>query len=95
MLSQKNSSLYDKISCHLFYDNTHSRSFKYDISLPKICCKWGEPKEGGKNFSGLVGDLFNEYSDIGWANLFFNLERSMFMDYSDAYIVDYGAFMVK
>ena len=32
-------------------------------------------KSDGKNFSGLVGDLFNEYTDIGWANLFFNLEK--------------------
>ena len=63
-------------------------------------CIWGHSnaqgvKSNGKNFSGLVGDLFNEYTDIGWANLFFNLEKAQFMDYSDAYIVDYGAFMVK
>ena len=63
--------------------------------MPKICCKWGEANSGGKNFSGLVGDLFNEYTDIGWANLFINLEMAQFTDYSDAYIVDYGAFMVK
>lgn len=50
---------------------------------------------GGKNFTGLVGDLFNKFSDIGWANLFFNYERSKFIDYSEPYIVDYGAFMVN
>ena len=49
----------------------------------------------GKNFTGLGGDLFNKFSDIGWANLFFNYERSKFIDYSEPYIVDYGAFMVN
>ena len=46
------------------------------------------------NFTGLVGDLFNGYTDIGWANLFFSLSRSQVIDYSDAYTVDYTGFMV-
>ena len=53
------------------------------------------PVEGGRNFTGLVGDLFNEYTDIGWANLYFSMERSQIMDYTDPYIVDHGGFMVK
>ena len=73
-----------------------SFSFKYDISLPKICCMWGGPMDDQKkNFSGLVGDLLNGYSDIGWANLFFNLDQAQVMDYTDAYAVDYLAWMVK
>ena len=67
--------------------------FRYTISQPKLCCKWGNP-ENGKNFTGLVGDLLNKYTDIGWANLFFSLERSQFIDYSDPYRLDYGGFMV-
>ena len=63
--------------------------------MPKICCKWGKQTKDGQNFTGLVGDLFNGFSDIGWANLFFNYERSNFIDYSDPYKSDYGAFMVK
>ena len=51
--------------------------------------------DNGKNFTGLVGDLFNEYTDIGWANLFFSLERSQIIDYTDPYIVEHGGFMVK
>ena len=50
--------------------------------------------DDGKNFTGLVGDLFNGYSDIGWANLFFSLQRSQFIDYTDPYMLDYGGFMV-
>ena len=73
-----------------------SFSFKYDISLPKICCMWGGPMDDQKkNFSGLVGDLLNGYSDIGWANLFFNLDQAKVMDYTDAYAVDYLAWMVR
>ena len=56
---------------------------------------WGDPLDDGKkNFTGLVGDLLNGYSDIGWANLFFNLDQSKIMDYTDAYAVDYLAWMV-
>ena len=51
--------------------------------------------DDGKNFTGLVGDLFNGYSDIGWANLFFSLERSQFIDYTDPYMLDHGGFMVN
>ena len=50
--------------------------------------------ENGKNFTGLVGDLFNKYTDIGWADLFFSLERSQFIDYTNLYMLDYGGFMV-
>ena len=70
-------------------------SFKYDISLPRLCCKWGNPLDGGRNFTGIVGDLLNGHSDIGWANMFFTQERSQIIDYSDPYNYDYGAFMVK
>ena len=68
--------------------------FDFNISDPKLCCKWGNPVENGSNFTGLVGDLFNGYSDIGWANLFFSLQRSQFIDYTDPYMLDYGGFMV-
>ena len=70
-------------------------SFEYKISHPKVCCLWGKAEDGGKNFSGLVGDLFNGYTDIAWAQLFFTLERSQFIDYTDAYMFDYGGFMVR
>ena len=72
-----------------------SCSFKYDISLPRLCCKWGNPLDGGKNFSGIVGDLLNGYSDIGWANMFYTQERSQIIDYIDPYNYVYGAFMVN
>ena len=76
-------------------NNLYYCSFGHDISLPKVCCKWGKQAKYGKKFSGLVGDLFNGFSDIAWANLFFNMERSKFINFSDPYIIDYGAFMVK
>ena len=57
---------------------------------------WGNPVDDRKkNFTGLVGDLVNGYPDVGWANLFFNLDQSKIMDYTDAYTVDYLAWMVN
>ena len=56
---------------------------------------WGDPLDDQKkNFTGLVGDLLNGFSDIGWANLFFNLDQAKIMDYTDAYAVDYLSWMV-
>ena len=69
--------------------------FDYEISEPKQCCKWGNPVANGTNFTGLVGDLFNGYSDVGWANLFFNSQRTQLIDFTDPYRQDHGGFMVK
>ena len=69
--------------------------FEYEISGPKLCCKWGNPVANGTNFTGLVGDLFNGYSDVGWANLFFNSQRTQLIDFTDPYRQDHAGFMVK
>ena len=53
------------------------------------------PVEGGGNFTGLVGDLFNEYTDVGWGNLFFSMERSQIIDCTYPYIVRNAGIMVK
>jgi hypothetical protein len=69
-------------------------SFDYVISPPVICCKWGDPIGDG-NLSGLVGDLFNGYSDVGWANLYNTPDRRDYIDYTDAYKIDHAGFMVR
>ena len=69
--------------------------FKYEIKRPRQCCKWGWPVGKGTNFTGLVGDLLNGYSDVGWANMFVSFERSQFIDYTDAYMIEHGGFMVQ
>ena len=37
------------------------------------------------NYTGLVGDLYNGFTDIGWANLFIRDERRAIFDYTDTY----------
>ena len=44
-----------------------------------------QPTEDGKNFTGLVGDLSNDFTDIGWANLFIRDDRRAIMDFTDTY----------
>ena len=64
----------------------------YTIGPPKVCCMWG--KKEGDNFTGLMGDLFNGYSDIGWANLFDTPLRREAVDVTASYTIDSGCFMV-
>ena len=64
----------------------------YTIGAPKIPSMWG--KKDGDNFTGLMGDLFNGYSDIGWANLFDTPLRREAMDVTASYTIDSGCFMV-
>ena len=44
-----------------------------------------QPTEDGKNFTGLVGDLYNGFTDIGWANFFIRDDRRAIHDYTDTY----------
>ena len=48
-------------------------NYRLDIQPPPNGEKWGENKNG--TFSGLVGELQKDISDIGWANLFMVPER--------------------
>ena len=66
----------------------------YTIGLPKLCCMWGKKMPEGNNFTGLMGDLYNGYSDIGWANLFDTPLRREAVDVTASYTIDYGCFMV-
>ena len=66
----------------------------YTVGLPKLCCMWGRKMPEGNNFTGLMGDLFNGYSDIGWANLFDTPLRRQAVDVTASYTIDSGCFMV-
>lgn len=68
--------------------------FSYTIGLPTLCCMWGREVDNGKNFTGLLGDMFNGYSDVGWANLFDTPARRKALDVTEAYTIDSGCFMV-
>ena len=50
-------------------------NFKYTISPPKsaegnhLCRCWGG-SDGLGNYTGLIGDLYNDWCDVAWANLY-------------------------
>ena len=52
---------------------SHSLNFEMRISAPPNGEKWGEQTNG--TFNGLVGELQQESSDVGWADLFMSPER--------------------
>jgi hypothetical protein len=69
--------------------------FSYTINLPQVCCMWGDPIQGENNFTGLLGDLYNGFSDIGIANLFDVPEYRKAMDVTNPYTIDYSCFLVN
>ena len=79
----------------LFNEIARKLKIKYTINLPKLCCLWGKKMEDSDNFTGLVGDLYNGYTDIGWANLFSTPARIEAIDLTDPYTFDYACFMVR
>ena len=52
----------------MFDEIAKKSNFDYTISEPKICCVWGKP-DGNGNYTGLLGDMFNKWGDVGWANV--------------------------
>ena len=71
-------------------------NFAYRVGPPRTCCKWGRPlKEDPGNYSGLVGDLQNWWSDVGWANLFITAGRAKYIDYTSPYRNDLGCLVVS
>jgi hypothetical protein len=69
--------------------------FSFTINPPKICCTWGNEVDEGRNFTGLLGDLYNGYSDVGIANLYDTPLHRKALDVTKPYTVDYGCFMVN
>ena len=71
-------------------------NFNYSIGPPRTCCKWGGPsEENPENFTGLVGDLQNWWTDVGWANLFITPARAKYIDYTSSYRNDPGCLVVN
>ena len=85
-------------------------NFKLDIKPPPNGELWGENKNGtftGKRkelenlhtqmslLKGLVGQLQQRRSDIGFANLFVVPDRMKYIDYTDPYMIEYASFMLS
>ena len=79
----------------IFNEVARKLQIKYTIGLPKLCCQWGRKMADSENFTGLMGDLYNGYSDIGWANLFNTPVRREAIDLTVPYTIDYACFMVR
>ena len=75
-------------------------NFEYTISPPKsaegdhLCRCWGD-QVGKDNYTGLIGDLYNGWCDIGWANLFDTEMHRNTADLSVPYTVDRACFIVR
>ena len=67
-------------------------NYRLDIQPPPNREMWGEYKNG--SFSGLVGELQKENSDIGWADLYIVPDRMKYIDYTDPYDIEYACFML-
>ena len=84
----------------MFDEIAKKSNFDYTISDPKTCCKWGKP-DGNGNYTGLLGDMFNKWGDVGWANQWDFDEVSTpeedvrgGADLTYAYLYDKNCFMV-
>ncbi|TRY75098.1 hypothetical protein TCAL_00607 [Tigriopus californicus] len=68
---------------------------KLTIFTPTDGERWGfevPPKSG--NFSGLLGEIMGGNADMAWANLFTEVYRMSFMDFTDWYNMDEVCFLV-
>ena len=68
--------------------------FRYTISPPITCCVWGFEATPG-NFTGLVGDLQRDLTDIAWADIFLLASRTKYIDFSTPYNEDLACFLVS
>ena len=68
-------------------------NFTIDIQPPPNGELWGENKNG--SFTGLVGQLQRERSDVGWANVYMVPDRMKYIDYTDPYMIEYAQFMLS
>ncbi len=70
-------------------------NFGYTIAEPVMCCFWGLPTDDTyTNFTGLVGDLLNGFSDVGWANIFVGYDYKKYMAFTTALDFHYTRFLV-
>ena len=59
----------------IFHTIATKLDFNYTISPPKsakgnhLCRCWGA-SDGNGNYTGLIGDLHNNWCDVAWANMY-------------------------
>ena len=67
--------------------------FELEINRPTDGGLWGSEVEPG-NFTGLSGDITQNKTDIGFADIFIKLENLKHMDYTYPYFTEWVCYLV-
>ncbi len=88
---------YGGIEYKMFEAIAEALNFKFTISEPMFCCKWGGRKVEGSegNLTGVVGDLKGRFADIGWNQLFYVFDWMQLFDYTAANNFAEASIMVR
>ena len=78
----------------MVFDNIAAKlKFQYTISPPKTGVMWGAP-DGNGNYTGLLGDLYNDWCDVGWANIWDRESHRATADLTYPHVFDSSCFLV-
>ena len=69
-------------------------NFQYSIMPPKTGIMWGAYDAQG-NYTGLLGDLYNDWCDVGWANLWDRESHRATADLTYPHLFDSTCFIVS
>jgi hypothetical protein len=69
-------------------------NFKYEIREPKVCCSFGRIGDVPANYTGLMSEVQNNFSDVCWSQLHFSLSKLKNMDLTASYDNDPVCFVV-
>ncbi len=91
--------VYGGMEYHIFSSIAHRLGFDYTVAPPVICCTWGGKPiadETGHvvNYTGVVGDLHNNFVDIAWTNLYYKGGRLDIIDLTMANSFREAGFLV-
>ena len=79
----------------MVFDNIASKlNFRYTISPPKTGIMWGAHDNNG-NYTGLLGDLYNDWCDVGWANFWDRESHRSTADLTYPHLFDSACFIVS
>merc|ERR1719433_1123891 len=55
---------------------------------------WGAP-DGNGNYTGLLGDLYNDWCDVGWANIWDRESHRATADLTYPHVFDSSCFLLR
>jgi ABC-type amino acid transport substrate-binding protein len=69
-------------------------NFQIDLNPPTDNGYWGSLLDNG-TFTGLMGDVQNDRTDVAWADMYLLAERLSSIDYTYPHLYDRVCFMVS